>query len=218
MTSYRIAKLGWLSVACLALTPAFAKSDKPVVPSYLLDAHTVAVVIDPNAGISPGDPNANQTARQDVEQALLKWGRFTAVLNPDAADLVIVLRRGHGKLAETTISDPRQNNRHGDVSHTDDGVSVGVQRGSPRGNNSPGTNPLPYPDNSAHPQTEVGNTADAFLVFEGNHHFDEDGIPGWKWIQKNGLHPHNVPAVDEFRKALEEADKQVAAQQKTKHP
>ena len=218
MRTGRIAKLGWLGVVGLALTPLFGKNSKPVVPQYILNAHTVAVMIDPNAGISPEDPNANQTARQDVEHALLKWGRFTTVLDPDGADLVIVLRRSHGKLAETTITDPRQNSRPGDISHTSDGVSVGVQRGSPSGNNSPGASSAQYPDNAAHPQIEVGNIADSFLVFEGNHRFDVDGIPGWRWIQKNGLHAHDVPAVDEFRKALDEAEKQAAAQQKAKHP
>ena len=217
MPAYRIVKLGWLSVVCLALMPAFAKNSKPMMPQYILNAHTVAIIIDPNAGISPDDPNANQTARQDVEHALLKWGRFTTVLDPAGADLVIVLRRSHGRLAETTISDPRQNTRIGDVSHTDNGISVGVPIGSPRGTNPPGTG-NPVPNNSAHPQIEAGNTADSFQVFEGNHQFDEDGIPGWEWIQKNGLHPHDVPAVDEFRKALAEAEKQAAAQQKTKHP
>ena len=223
MPANRIKNLGWLSVACLALTTAFSKNDKPMVPRYILDARTVAVIIDPNAGISPSDPNANQTARQDVEHALLKWGRFTTVLDPADADLVIVLRRSHGKLAERTISDPRQNSRPGDVSHSDDGLSIGVQSGGPppsRSGTTPNPNapPIAEPGGGAHPQTEIGNTADAFLVFEGNHRFDEDGIPGWRWVQKNGLHPHDVPAVDEFRKALEEAEKQAAAQQKAKHP
>lgn len=218
MRAYRIARLGWLSVACLALPPAFARNDKPSVPQYILAAHTVAVIIDPNAGISPTDPNANQTARQDVEHALLKWGRFTTVLDPAGADLVIVLRRSHGKLAEVTISDPRQNTRIGDASHTDNGISVGVPLGSPRGSNPPSTSTPQGPNNSAHPQAETGNTADSFQVFEGNRRFDQDGIPGWEWIQKNGLHPHDVPAVEEFRKAIDEAEKAAAAQKQGKHP
>jgi hypothetical protein len=36
-------------------------------------------------------------------------------------------------------------------------------------------------------------------------------------VKKNALHPHDVPAVTEFRKAVAEAEKQ-AAQQKGNHP
>jgi len=41
-----------------------------------------------------------------------------------------------------------------------------------------------------------------------------DGAPGWRYVHKNGLHPHDVPAVAEFRKAFAEALKQANA----KHP
>jgi hypothetical protein len=44
---------------------------KPAVPAYVLKAHTVAVLIDPEAGTSLTDPMANKTAQDDVEKALL---------------------------------------------------------------------------------------------------------------------------------------------------
>src|ERR1039457_7205569 len=122
----RASKFAWLGLACLVLTPAFAKIDKPVLPEYFLRARTVAVIIDPAAGVSLSDPNANQTAQRDVETALLKWGRFTTVISPIDADLIIVLRKAPGKPPNETTSDPRQNSRAAPPSHTDGGISIGA--------------------------------------------------------------------------------------------
>ena len=212
-----------LAIASLALlsTLAMAKSNKPILPGYILNARTVTVMIDPAAGISVSDPNANQTAQRDVETALLKWGRFTTVIGPEDADLIIVLRRGHGRLADATISDPRQNSRVGSLSRTDDGIAIGAQHGVPPPGAS-STNGMPAPprqdgSSTARPQAEIGNTEDSFLVFEGKREYGASDAPGWRWIHKNGLHAHDVPAVEEFRKAIEEAEKQ-AAQQQGKHP
>jgi hypothetical protein len=52
-----------------------AKDKKEILPAYVLNARTVAVVIDPDAGRSPSNPNENRTAQEDVEKALMNWGR-----------------------------------------------------------------------------------------------------------------------------------------------
>jgi hypothetical protein len=213
----RASKFALLGLACLVLTPALAKSNKPILPSYILEAHTVTVMIDPAAGISLEDPNANQTAQRDVEAALLKWGRFTTVISPVDADLIIVLRKGSGKLADATISDPRQNSRVGSASHTDGGISIGAQHGTPPPNTPGAHNPNEDGKSTAHPQAEIGNTDDSFEIFQGKAEYGSSDAPGWRWVHKNGLHSHDVPVVDEFRKAIEAAEKQ-AAQQQPKHP
>lgn len=211
-----------LAVVGLALAPALAKNSKPVVPQYMLNARTVAILIDPGAGVSLSDPKANQAARQDVEDALQKWGRFTTVPNPADADLIIVLRRGHAKLVDATVTDPRQNSPIVDVSRSDSGISIGAPNAPPPSHSGPTPNPnapvFDPQEGGAHPQTEIGNPDDSFLVFEGRRDYNADEIPGWRWVHKNGLHAHDVPAVDEFRKALEDAEKQAAAQQKAKQP
>jgi hypothetical protein len=66
-------------------------------------------------------------------------------------------------------------------------------------------------------QVEVGNLEDSFTVYEENVENPTQGPFAWRWIRKDGLHPHDVPAVEEFRKALAEAEKQ-AAKQAAKHP
>ena len=59
---------------------------KILLPAYVLQARTVLVLIDPSAGTSTTAPMANKTAQEDVEKALIKWGRFTPVLDTQTAD------------------------------------------------------------------------------------------------------------------------------------
>lgn len=216
MASIRARKSIYLILAAAALSAALppsslAKDKQPVLPAYILQAETVAVLIDPDAGISLSDPNANQTARRDVEAALLKWGRFQTVLDPVNADIVIVLRKGTGKLVDTTINDPRQNRRPGSITDADDNMQIGAQHGPPP--RDPGSFPrgpqMPMP--GPHPQVETGAREDSFVVYEGHTDDPADNVPAWRYIHKNGLRSHDVPAVDEFRKAMQEAAKQTAA-------
>jgi len=80
----------------LLATWGFAKDKtKNILPAYVLQAKTVAVVIDPSAGISIDDPRANEMAQKDVEAAFLKWGRFEPVSDPKTADLIAVEPRFH---------------------------------------------------------------------------------------------------------------------------
>ena len=77
---------------------AAGKDKKRVLlPDDVLEARTVLVVIDPDAGISPESPNANRAARENVEQALMKWGRLELVTDVSSADLVITVRKGKRK-------------------------------------------------------------------------------------------------------------------------
>jgi hypothetical protein len=184
----------------------------------------VAVVIDPNAGIDPEDPRANQIAQKDVETALLNWGRFQTVISPADADMIIVIRKGHRRLVDATITDPRQNDRAGVINPTDNGIGVGAQRGSqpnlggsdgvrypqgqyPGGQSTPGQSPQPQ---TPTPQLEVGGGDDWFMVYEGKVAKPLNGAPGWRYMAQDGLRSHSVPAVEEFRKAVAAGDKAAA--------
>lgn len=201
-------------VGLLIATCAVAKNKtEKTLPDYILHARTVAVLVDPKAGIAVEDPWANQVAQKDVETALLNWGRFFPVLSAQEADLIIVIRKGHGRLVDDTISDPRQNNRAGVINPTDNGVGMGAQHGRQPTTSAPGVS-----DNgsqgSAPTQMEIGSVEDTFLVYKGGVDHPLDSPVGWRYTAKDGLRPHTVPAVDEFRKALAAADKAAAA----KHP
>jgi hypothetical protein len=198
-----------LAAGLLIAVPVLAKNKaEKNVPDYILHAHTVAVIVDPSAGIDIEDPRANQVAQKDVETALLNWGRFQPVISTQGADLIIVVRKGHARVVDTTVSDPRQNNRTGVIDPTANGVSVGVQHGPGAGT------PDATARDSAHPQTEVGTTEDTFAVYNGDSKQPLDGPMGWSYIAQDGLRSHNVPAVDQFKKAVAAADKAAAA----KHP
>ena len=211
-----------VTLGLLATAPALAKSKDKTLPPYILQAHTVAVVIDPNAGIDPEDPRANQVAQKDVETALLNWGRFLPVISSAEADMIIVIRKGHGRLVDATITDPRQNNRAGVINPTDNGIGVGAQRGPQPGLGGndgvrypQGANPqsgAPSPQSSTPtPQLEVGGGDDWFMVYEGKVAKPLNGSPGWRYMAPDGLHSHNVPAVEEFKKAVAAAEKAAAA-------
>jgi hypothetical protein len=194
-----------LAILMVPTTGIAKEKTKSTLPAYVLRARTVAVVIDPDAGASLDDPNANQVAQKDVETSLLGWGRFEPVLSVKLADLIIVVRKGTGKVASPTVHDPRKDSRPGQVTSVDNGLSVGVQHGS-----RPGLNGTPLGtqvDESPHPQTEVGSGQDSFAVYQGQVENPLDLPAVWRYVAKDGLHSHNVPAVDEFRKAVQEAVK-----------
>jgi hypothetical protein len=209
-----------VAIGLLMAAPVLAKSKDKTLPPYILQAHTVAVLVEPGAGIDPEDPRANQIAQKDVETALLKLGRFNPVLSAQDADLIIVIRKGHGRLADATISDPRQNDRAGVITPTDNGLGVGGQRGPqpgqpgtgyPQGGTpSPGAQQTQLPT-TPHPELEVGGSEDWFMVYEGKVQKPLDGSPGWRYVAQDGLKSHNVPAVEEFRKAVAAGEKAAAA-------
>jgi hypothetical protein len=210
---------------------ALAKNkEKSTLPAYVLQARTVVVLIDPNAGISLDDPRANQVAQRDVETSLLNWGRYQTVLVGHSADLVIVIRRGTGKMADGSIHDPRQGQRPGAIDPTDTGVAVGVQRGQPppyargagdipdasQGGGETQTQNMPGGPISGrpYPQAEAGTSIaeDSFLVYQGNVNDPLDAPPVWRYETKSALKPHTVPAVDAFRKAVSDAEQAQAKQ------
>ncbi len=200
-----------LFAVSLLVTLGFAKDKKSVLPAYVLSAKTVAVIIDPTAGISIDDPRANQDAQRDVEAALLSWGRFEPVLSTRMADLIIVLRKGNGRMMNETIPDPRQNDRPGAVTQTDNGISMGGQHGSQPGmSGGPGGPGTGSNQTSPSPRTEIGQTDDSFVVYKGGDERPFDTPPAWRYLAIDGLSPHSVPAVAAFKKAVENAQKAAA--------
>jgi hypothetical protein len=198
-----------VSVATLLLVGVFfAKDKKP--GSSLLHPQRAYRCGDDRSSCRHGrrDPRANQIAESNVIAALQKWGRFQPVLSTEQADLIIVVRKGSDRLVRETITNPRQNDRVGMIAPSDAGVNMGAQHGqqSSLSTNGPGTEAGEPP----HPQTEVGDTDDSFEVYEGDVDKPLDLPPGWRYTAKDGLQPHSVPAVDEFRKAIAKAEKAAA--------
>ncbi len=177
------------------VTLGFAKDKtKNTLPAYVLQAKTVAIIIDPNAGMSIDDPQANERAQKDVEAALLKWGRFDLVSETKSADLIIVVRKGNGRPMDDAMSDPRQNNGGDAINSSGRGGSMGPPRGSLP----------PSPADTQSPRVGLGE--DFFAVFKGGQN-PLDANPAWKYMGTDGLSPQTVPAVGAFRKAVSAAEK-----------
>ena len=194
----------------LPALPAQAKDKKKVLPEYVLRAHTVLVVVDPDAGISPLNPNENRIAQDDVEKALMSWGRFTPVMDAQTADLVITVRRGHGRAVSPTIGGV-PNDRPVIMQPSDGGIRIGGQQGRPTPVSDPSAS---GPQQTGpYPRTEVGPSDDTFAVYRGGVEYPLDSSPVWRYSAKDALNSPNVPAVAQFRKVIEEAEKQ---QQKQK--
>jgi hypothetical protein len=208
MEAAMLVRMRVLLLLLLVFTSLAIAGDKKknLLPAYVLRARTVLVLIDPDAGISATSPLANKTAQEDVEKALMKWGRFTPVLDPPTADLVITVRKGSGKIVQPTIGGEPTNDRPVIVQPTDSGVRVGVQQGRPTDAAQSGPR-----DTKPYPKTEVGPSEDMFVVYEGHVDGPLDRAPAWRYMTKDALHSPNVPAVAEFRKIIEEAEKQQKA-------
>ena len=187
---------------------------KPVLPVPVLNARTVAVIIDPEAGISPSAPMANKNAQEDVEKALEKWGRLRPVLASMSPDLVIVVRKGNGKMVQPEIGGggTSPNNRPVIIQPNDNGIRIGGQKGrSPDGTQ---TDPQ---SGSPQPKVGVGASEDSFVVYDGTAAGDPmSNAAIWRYVAKNGLKPPDVPAVEEFKKIFNETEKQQQQQQQKK--
>ena len=191
--------VGALLCCCVALA-----NKKNMLPAFVMQARTVLVLIDPNAGTSAENPLANQKAQDDVEKALMKWGRLNPVMEVASADLVIVIRTGSGKTVQPTIGGLPTNDRPVIVQPTDSGIRLGGKKGQPPGE----TQPTPQ-ETAPSPRVEIGQTEDSFLVYEGKLTNPLDRSPVWRFTGKKALRSPDVPAVAEFRKAIDEAEKQL---------
>jgi hypothetical protein len=182
-----------------------AKDKKKTLSAYVLQARTVLVVVDPDAGISPANPNENRIAREDVEKALMNWGRLKPVMDAQTADLVVSVRRGHGKALNPTIGGV-PDDRPVILQPNDSGIRVGAQQGK----NTPVTDPNVAPPMGPHAQTEIGPSDDMLTVYRGQVKYPLDAPPVWRYVAKDALSSPAVPAVAQFRKAIEEAEQQLS--------
>ncbi len=214
MLCRRLLALSVLFLSCLVGTAKDKK--KPSLPADVLQAHTVLVVIDPDAGMDVQNPNANRIAQQDVENALMKWDRFSVVTDASDADLIITVRKGSGKIAQQTIGGIPNNNRPGGASGpiTGPGGRIGGSRQGAPGDIGDPSDPQSDPQSSPsspQPQMEVGRSQDTFVVYRGNSKDDPlDTPPVWRHTAKDALQSPGVPAVDMFRKLVEDTEKQLA--------
>jgi hypothetical protein len=199
------------ALVLLLLVPAAdAKNKKrPVLPDYVLTAQSVLVVIHPGAGEPVNNATANQTARENVEKALTKWGRFRLVLTAQTADLIVAIRKGHA--AGSTIGDSPGDDRPIIYQPGDAGVRIGGQHGRTPDLTDPGTGRSAdsrSADRGPHLKNEIGPAEDTFEVYRGGGEYPLDAPSVWRYMAKDALNEPAVAAVEQFRTAINEAERQ----------
>jgi len=165
---------------------------KQPLPDNVLGAETVLVVIHPDAGEPLNDPTANRRAHDDVEQALMTWGRFRVVKDTETADLIIAVRKGHANgptvrnaPADTIIFPPT----HRQPPLTNPPLDGSTSRGP-------------------HISNEAGPSEDMFEVYMGKVQNPLDAAPIWRYMAKEALIGPQVKAVEQFQNAVNESEKQ----------
>lgn len=193
-----------ISLILLLFSLAAAPKDKKkaILPMDVLRAHTAWVIVDPDAGVDVTRPNANNNARAAVETALAKWGRITPVTSADTADLIIVVRKGSGKIVEPTIGGTPANSPPPVIGQrTDNGIGASGRTGPP-----------PFGQSEPGPQIEAGDPDDSFLVYRSSPNHDDfttalDSPAVWRYSAKGALDAPQVRAVEAFHDAIAESEK-----------
>jgi hypothetical protein len=195
-----------LLVPAIALPLTAKDKKKETLSDLILRARYATVIISPDAGVSPASPAGDQTARTDVETALEKWGRFHLTQDAANADLIIVVRKG-GQAVKPTLGGGNPNDHPVVVDPGSGGeIRLGGHSRPPSsgdGSSSP-SGPLP--------RAEVGDNRDIFSVYRSNGigaSIDSalDAPPLWRYASSDALKHPSVPAVEKFRKAIEDAEK-----------
>jgi hypothetical protein len=201
----RIATIVSLGLLVSGLSVAKDKK-KAILPDYVLQAHTVAVVVDPDAPVSALHPNDNKQAADSVEKAFMTWGRYQPVIDVRSADLVILIRKGrapgpviggvgNGNDRPVIIQQP-----------TDSQTRVGGQWGTPPPI-SQQQQQQQQQQTGPRPGTEVASPKDVFEVYRGQTKYPLDETPVWRYMGKDALNAPDVRAVEEFKKAVTQSEK-----------
>jgi hypothetical protein len=200
-----------LLVIALLLSPfAYAKDkkNKPILTTDVLRAQTALVMISPDAGEKLDDPAGNRNAQENVERALIKWGRFRIVNEVSAADLIFTVRRGNGRMVNPTIANSPIDNRPVILQPGDNSDRIGAQHGQVPGMNQAG---MPQ-DSEPRAQSEIGFSEDTIEVYRGDVDMPLERAPAWRYSAKDALRPPGVSAVEKFHDAIDQSEKALAAQ------
>jgi hypothetical protein len=204
-----------LAVTAIILCSALASAKKKaILPADVLRARTVLVIVDPAAGVDVRDPNANRAARADVEKALDQWGRFTLVQEGLTADLVIMVRKGNGKLIQPTIGGTPVNETPPVNGGTTSSPTQSTARGSVRWGSGIPNDPSNAGPSTPAPQLEAGSPQDMFVVYRGStdpNWSPLDAPSVWRYSGKDVLASPSVPAVEAFRKLVAESERELAS-------
>lgn len=198
-----------LITACaVALAPRGSAKDKNKsdLPSSILEAQTVRVIVSRDAGQPLNQPTSNAAARDRVENAMQAWGRFK-IVEEGESDLVIAVRTSNGQIASPTLENGSTDTRIGGVQYGK--LTVGAQQGHGPAMSDPTVSPK---STGPHLGKQIDGGNDVFEVFQGGPMYKLASPPLWRYAGKNALKAPDMAAIREFRKAI------AAAESQTKKP
>jgi hypothetical protein len=136
---------------------------------------------------------------------MIKWGRFKLVQEAQTADLVVAVRKGHA--AGPTIRNSPADDRPVIIQPSGEGdTRIGVHQGRPPDVTDPASGGPA--DRGPQVSNQIGSSDDSFEVYLGGVEYPLDGSPLWRYTAKDALKAPRVDAVEQFRKAIDESEKQ----------
>jgi hypothetical protein len=173
----------------MLLAPAFAKNKK-LLPDEVLHAKTIMIMILPAPG-TPVDEKDIQATQDGVRNAFAKWGRFASA-DGGTPDLLIVCRKGHAEAPTPNLPPPER-------IHPTTGRTI-------PDSDAPG---MRGPDLERQPaMAKLLVEDDVFEVYPGGVDRPLEKAPLWLYKGKGVLQGSKVAAVERFRKAIEESERQ----------
>ena len=182
-------------VTSLALC-AFAqkkKDPKRELPDQVLAAQYVYVTGWHGDVFDARLPQEERTAILRVQDAVRAWGRYRLVLSRAEADMMLVIKPGHLGMVQGGVN----------VGGPPD-VVLGNPNGRPGGSIGTGVG---Y-------GAEGGSPSDYLMVSMFPNSDPVDASFVWKRSGNNGFVGRKIPLLEEFKKAVEESDKAMAAAKK----
>ena len=164
----KVRQIALMALALMLAGPTLAKSKDKALPPYILQAHTVAVMIDPSCGGGCGGSAGEPGRAKRCGDGARELGEFQPVMGATGADLIIVIRRGTWTAGG--CDDQRSATEQSSGGDQSDGQwgELGRNGRPPIGRRS--ERPLERSLRSLRVrnlQTEIGGTDDSFVVFDG---------------------------------------------------
>jgi hypothetical protein len=194
-----------LAILLLAAVPAFlvvqAKDKKPNVSPVFNSAHTIYVEAHNGQQFDRYLDPEDRAAIADVQDLLQAWKRYKLVTQREDADIVIVVRKGHGAAnPDGSISPNDIPNRGVDPNSAPNGMS--------NRNMDPNAGPIPGQQRANGPMMAPGidslATQDLFEVCQVNAN-GKLTRPIWSRSLEDGLRGPHVMLFQQFRDAVDNA-------------
>jgi len=166
------------------LTPsAMAKKHDDVSPAFQT-SKTVYVEAADGIYSKPGLFWGDRKAIEDLEDGLRRWGRYSVVDRPEGADLIFVVRKGHGAEDDSRPNVPTPSRLPG-------GGTIAPRVPGPPGDQDPMST-----------ATQMGPDDDRLMIFTLNANGKRKG-PIWTRELKDGLDAPSLFLLGQLKDAVE---------------